>query len=97
MSRLIWLPSALSDVQRIYRFLAEKNKDAAKRAVKTIREGVSVIAQHPEIGRPVNEMEPEYREWLIEFGGSGYCVLYRYENATAFILSIRHQKEAGYH
>jgi len=29
MPRLIWSPSALHDVQRLYRFLAEKNVDAA--------------------------------------------------------------------
>jgi hypothetical protein len=30
MSRLIWSPSALLDVQRFHRFLAPKNPDAAK-------------------------------------------------------------------
>ena len=32
MPRLIWSPAALRDVQRLYRFLAEKNAEAAKRA-----------------------------------------------------------------
>jgi len=55
-----------------------------------------VIAQHPEIGRPAEEMEPEYREWPINFGDSGYIALYRYDGETAVILAVRHQKEAGY-
>lgn len=71
MPRLIWSASALQDVQRLYRFLAEKNTDAARHAVKTIRTGVKIIAQHPEIGRPAQEMEPEYREWPLPFGHSG--------------------------
>ena len=96
MPHLIWAPSALQDVQRAYRFLAEKNTDAAKRAAKTIREGVKILADQPEIGRPVEEMEPEYREWLIDFGDSGYIVLYRYDGHVAVILAVRHQKEAGY-
>ena len=33
MSRLIWSPLALLDVQRLYRFLAPKNLDTAQRAV----------------------------------------------------------------
>ena len=96
MPHLIWAPSALQDVQRVYRFLAEKNMDAAKRAAKAIREGVKILASQPEIGRPIEEMEPEYREWLIDFGDSGYIALYRYDGSMAVILAVRHQKEAGY-
>lgn len=44
MSRLIWTPPALADVQRLYRFLAPKNADAAQRAVKAIRTGVKILA-----------------------------------------------------
>lgn len=96
MSRLIWTQAALFDVQRAYRFLAEKNIDAAKKAVKAIRAGAQLIAQHPEIGRPAEEMEPEYREWLIEFGDSGYVALYRYGVGSVAIVAVRHQKEVGY-
>jgi plasmid stabilization system protein ParE len=96
MPRLIWSPHALRDVQRLYRFLAEKNIEAARRAVKSIRAGVKVIAHQPGIGRLAEEMEPEYREWLIEFGDSGFVVLYRHHGKTAVILAVRHQREAGY-
>ena len=96
MPRLIWSESALRDVQRLYRFLADNNSEAAKRAVKAIRASVRIIAKHPEIGRPAEGMEPEYREWVINFGDSGYIALYRYEGETALIVAVRHQKEAGY-
>ena len=96
MPRLIWAPSALLDVQRLYRFLAMKNTDAAKRAVKSIRDGVKIMAMQPGVGRPVDDMDPEYREWLIDFGDSGYIALYRYDGRMAVILAVRHQKEAGY-
>ena len=96
MPRLIWSESALRDVQRLYRFLADNNREAAKRAVKAIRASVQVIAQHPDIGRPAEGMEPEYREWVIAFGDSGYIALYRYAGGTALIVAVRHQKEAGY-
>jgi len=96
MPRLIWSASALRDVQRLYRFLAVKNADAAIRAVKVIRTGVSILAQHPEVGRPAEDMEPKYREWLIDFGDSGYIALYRYDGETALIVTVRHQREVGY-
>lgn len=96
MPRLIWSPPALLDMQHLYRFLAGKNMGAAKRAVKTIRESVMIIAKQPGIGRPAEDMEPEYREWMIEFGDSGYVALYRYDGQTAVIVAVRHQKEVGY-
>ena len=96
MPRLIWSPAALADVQHVYRFLLEKNPAAAKQAAIVIRESMNILAQHPEIGRPVEEMEPEYREWPISFGSSGYVALYHYDGQVAIIVAIRHQREVGY-
>jgi plasmid stabilization system protein ParE len=96
MPRLIWSPPALRDVQRLYRFLAPKNAEAAKRAVKAIREGVKILGVQPGMGRPAQDMDPEYREWMIDFGDSGYVALYRYDGRTAVILAVRHQRELDY-
>ena len=96
MSRLIWSPQALLDVQRLYRFLASKNIDAAKRAVKAMRQGVRVLGQQPGVGRPVEDMEPVYREWLIDFGDSGYVAMYRIDGSDVVILAVRHQREVCY-
>lgn len=97
MSRLIWAPPALRDVQRLYRFLQPKSPDAAARAVKAIQQGVRVLRQQPGIGRPVEDLTEAFREWLIDFGDSGYVVRYRWEpNAdTVTLLAIWHQREAG--
>jgi plasmid stabilization system protein ParE len=96
MPRLIWAPAALRDVQRLYRFLAPKNADAARRAVKTIRESVQILALQPGVGRPAQDMEPEYREWPIDFGHSGYVALYHFDGQTILIVAVRHQKELDY-
>jgi plasmid stabilization system protein ParE len=93
---LIWSPPALADVQRLYRFLAIKDGDAARRAIKTLRAGVKILARQPEAGRPVPDMDPIFREWLINFGTNWYIALYRFDGETATILAVRHQKEAGY-
>jgi addiction module RelE/StbE family toxin len=96
MPRLIWSQAALKDVSRLYKFLAPKNLEAAQRAVNAIRQGVKMLDKHPEIGRPVEEMLPEYREWVINFGQSAYIALYHYDDRQAVILAIRHSREAGY-
>lgn len=86
----------MADVQRLYRFLAAENPDAARRAVKSIRSGLKILAHQPHIGRPVDDMIPAYREWLIDYGSSGYVALYRIEGDVVALLAIRHQKEAGF-
>ena len=96
MPRLIWTPSALLDVQRLYRFLVVKNPDAARRAVKAIRQGVKVLEQQPKVGRPVEEMDNEYRDWVIDFGDSGYVARYRVDPQFVSVLAVRHQKEVGF-
>ena len=96
MPRLIWSPAALGDVQRLYRFLAQKSPDAARRAVKAIRSSVAPLAVHPHLGRTIDGWEPEFREWLVDYGESGYLILYRLEGELVVILAVRHQKEAGY-
>lgn len=96
MPRLIWSPPALADIQRLYRFLAPKDEAAARRAIRTIRAGVKILAHQPEAGRPAEDMDPVFREWLIDLGSSGYIALYRFDGKTATILAVRHQKEAGY-
>jgi len=96
MSRLIWSRQALLDVQRLYRFLAVKNMDAAKRAIKTVRQGVKVLGHQPGIGRPIEDMSDEFREWMIDFGDSGYVARYRIDADAVTILAVRHQKEVGF-
>jgi plasmid stabilization system protein ParE len=96
MPQLIWSPNALRDVARLHAFLKPKNPNAARRAVTAIREGVRLLERHPEAGRLVEDMEPEFREWPIEFGSGGYVALYRFEGSEVILLAVRHGWEAGY-
>lgn len=96
MPRLKWSQPALHDVARLYAFLAPKNRGAAKRAVKAIRQGVKLLAKHPQMGRLAEELPPEFREYVIEFGSGAYVALYRYDGKEVIILAVRHGREAGY-
>ncbi len=96
MPSLKWTPQALADVQRLHRFLADKNPEAAVHAVQTIRAGVKILAEQPRIGHPAEDMDSEFREWLIPFGQSGYLVLYRIDAGAVVLLAVRHGREAGY-
>jgi plasmid stabilization system protein ParE len=96
MPRLKWSQPALRDIARLHEFLVDKSPDAARRAIKAIRQGVKALGKHPQMGRPVEEMLPEFREWMIEFGGGAYVALYHYDGREVVILAVRHGREAGY-
>lgn len=96
MPQLIWSPQALLDVRRLYQFLAPKNLEAAQRAVTAMRQGVRLLSLQPGMGRPVEDMDDEFRDWMIDFGDSGYVARYRIDAQYLIILAVRHQKEAGF-
>ena len=91
-----YAPRALANLQRLREFLRKKNPLAARRAGQTIIESLRVLGLQPQIGRPLEDMPVEYREWVIDFGGSGYVARYRVDDEGVTILAIRHQKEAGF-
>jgi len=95
VARLVWTRAALNDVERLHAFLAPMNPAAARRAAQAIRQGAQVLATHPQIGRPVDDMPPAFREWLVPFGDSAYVMLYRVEGLVA-LLAVRHGREVGY-
>jgi plasmid stabilization system protein ParE len=70
VQRLIWSPETLAGIQRLYHFLAKKNPNAARRAARAIHDGMQIIADHPEGGHPVDDMDLEFQEWTISFGAS---------------------------
>ncbi|AXO14578.1 type II toxin-antitoxin system RelE/ParE family toxin [Thalassospira indica] len=96
MPQVRFAPAAIRDLQRLRDFLRSKNPDAARRAGEAIRQGVKVLGAHPNLGRLVDDLPEAFREWLIEFGDSGYVVRYRIDADTVTILVIRHQREAGH-
>ena len=96
MPRLRWSQAALLDVARLHDFLAPQSREAAQRAVRAIREGVKLLGSHPEMGRPVEDLPTEFREWGIEFGGGAYVALYHYDEKEVVILAVRYGREAGY-
>ena len=95
MAALIYTRGALADLERIFEFLAREDPAAGVAAVDVIREAVSILENHPMIGRPA---EYGLRELVVSRGRSGYVALYRHlvPEDVVLILAIRHQREAGY-
>lgn len=96
MPQVTFTPAAIRDLQRLRDFLHPKNADAAHRAGEAIRLGLKILGGQPRLGRMVDDLPEEFREWLIDFGDSGYVARYHIDGDVLTVLAIRHQKEAGY-
>jgi len=96
MPRIVWTPNAAFCIRRLHDFLKEKNPDAAKRAVRTIRLGVKPLKKFPNAGKPIEHLDGEVRTYMIKFGGRGYTVLYKYEEDNIFIISVKHYLELDF-
>ena len=95
MAQVVYSRNAASNVERLHRFLAEKNPDAAARAVNTILDRLAILARFPRLG-PVDPDRPDTRQLFISFGAAGYVARYGVFGDTVTVLAIRHMREAGY-
>ena len=95
MAQVTLSPRALSDLERLFEFVADRNPTAALASVRRIRKALGMLAEHPLMGR---RRSGQIRELVISRGRSGYVALYRWHEARerVVVLAIRHQREAGY-
>ncbi|WP_142804478.1 type II toxin-antitoxin system RelE/ParE family toxin [Tepidiphilus sp. J10] len=90
MREIRWTGKALSDLERLYTFLAPKNEQAANRVMKTLISAPSVLVTNPRIGEQLFQFAPrEVRRLLI----SDYEMRYELRDADIFILRIWHTRE----
>ena len=68
--------AAIRDVERLRAFPRPKNPEAAKRAGQAIIDGARALGSHPNMGRTIDGLPEQFRDWLIPFGDSGYFARY---------------------
>lgn len=96
MPRITYSGKALEDLQRLYAFLAKKDQETARSAIKTIRDELRKIALFPDRFRPVEGMI-YHREAIIDFGNSGYIARFRHApTGDITIARIKHQLEDSF-
>jgi plasmid stabilization system protein ParE len=95
MTRLLFTGRALRDIERVTAFLMDTLPQEALETATLISQGVGLLRDHPEVGRPIGR---GLRELVISRGRTGYLALYRFDADAdvVSILALRHQREAGY-
>ncbi|MEX2174488.1 MAG: type II toxin-antitoxin system RelE/ParE family toxin [Pirellulaceae bacterium] len=89
MTRLIWSPRALDDLDAIEAYIAKDNPVAARRLITKIVHRANRIERFPEGGGFVDEDETRRYRQVLQ---GSYRIIYRYEPAakTAFIIAVIH-------
>ena len=97
---LVFADSAKKDLDRLHAFAADIDLDMAERALTTIASALQILCLHPYTCRKAQNAEfgAGLRELIIDFGNSGYLVLFEIiGNETVLVLAARHQRESDYH
>jgi plasmid stabilization system protein ParE len=87
---LKWTSKALSDLARLYDFLAPVNKPAAVRAVQALAAAPTSLLVNPRIGEKLEEFEPrEVRRILV----GRYEMRYEIQESMIYVLRLWHTRE----
>ena len=87
---LKWTGRALSDLARLYEFLAPVNRDAAVRTVQSLTTAPASLIANPRIGEKLEEFEPrEVRRILV----GHYEMRYEIRASTIYVLRLWHTRE----
>jgi plasmid stabilization system protein ParE len=87
---LKWTSKALSDLARLYEFLASVNKPAAARTVRSLTAAPASLLVNPRIGEKLEEFEPrEVRRILV----GHYEMRYEIQESIIYLLRLWHTRE----
>lgn len=88
---LKWTSKALSDLARLYEFLAPVNQPAAARTVQQLTAAPTILLTNPRIGEQLEEFEPRnVRRILV----GHYEMRYEITDSTIYLLRLWHTREA---
>lgn len=88
--QLKWSSKAVSDLGRLYDFLAPLDKKAAARTIQTLTTAPNKVADQPRLGERLEMFEPkEVRRLVI----GKYEIRYQVTDETIYILRVWHTRE----
>lgn len=87
---LKWTSKALSDLARLYEFLAPVSTPAAVRVVQALAKAPTILLTNPRIGEQLFQFEPrEVRRILV----GEYEVRYEIRDSFIYVLRLWHIRE----
>ncbi|WP_024672634.1 type II toxin-antitoxin system RelE/ParE family toxin [Pseudomonas syringae] len=87
---LKWAGKALSDIARLYDFLAIANQPAAAQTVQRLTAAPEILLSNPRIGERLEEFEPRDARRLHV---GSYEIRYEIVGSTLYLLRLWHTRE----
>ena len=88
--KIKWTSKALSDLVRLYEFLAVKNKQAAAHIVQSLSAAPDRLLDQARIGEKLDEFDPrEVRRIVV----GRYEMRYEIQESNIIVLRIWHTRE----
>jgi len=87
---LQWTNQGVSDLARLYEFLALVNRPAAARTVQQLTATPSALLTNPRLGERLDEFELRAVQRLLV---GGYEIRYEIAGATIYLLRLWHSRE----
>jgi toxin ParE1/3/4 len=88
--KVAWSYVALGNLIDTNRYIAQEDKDAARKVIILLYEAGNKLKEFPEKGRIVPELR---REKVREIFCLQYRIIYRIEPKRIYILTVRHMKQ----
>ncbi len=88
--KLTWSPLAIERVSEIAEYIAQDNPLAAEKWLDKIFLLVERLADFPDSGRVVPEVNNKMFREIIS---GNYRIIYKHEESEIFILTVRHSKQ----
>ena len=89
--KLLYTPEAISDLQRLREFIAEKNPEAAERVGFQLVTDISKLASLPYIGRKV--LRAPNPEMVRDLSAGAYIIRYLILDDEVHILRVWYKRE----
>lgn len=85
-----WTSKALSDLSRLYEFLAPADATATAKTVRSLTSAPDILSDQPRLGERLDAFEPrEVRRLLV----GSYEMRYEIQEYTLYVLRIWHTRE----
>jgi len=91
--RLVWLPEARDDIERLFNFVVSKDPKAALRVVAAIQLGARQLLEFPYSGKRLDDAT-ERRQLFVPFSAGAYVLRYRIHDETIVVIRVWHSRES---
>jgi plasmid stabilization system protein ParE len=89
---LEWSVAALADLDRFAEFLHDQQPHLAPLIASEMLERVRIIAEHPQLGRPIAGRD-DYRELVLRVLNAAYVFRYAFDGNRLVMLRVFHTRE----